>query len=198
MHGDAERARTLVARRDAVIAEVGFAMHAVGEWAAQVELLAGDPRSAEAHLRDGYARLQEIGERAFLATTAGLLARALHDQGRDEEALAFTGVCEETAAADDLAAQVAWRGSRARILAARGRAEEAVALAREAVALAERTDLVTDHGDALLDLTKALRALGRNVDAGDAARRAEALYRAKGNVVGSARARSVLAELVPA
>ena len=198
MHGDAERARTLVARRDAVIAEVGFAMHAVGEWAAQVELMAGDPQAAEAHLRDGYARLEEIGERAFLTTTAGLLARALHAQGRDEEALAFTGVCEETAAPDDVAAQIAWRGSRARILAARGRAEEAVALARDAVELAERTDLVTDHADALLDLTESLRALGRNVDAGGAARQAEALYRTKGNVVASRRARSVLEELVPA
>src|SRR6185503_6211604 len=131
-------------------------------------------------------------------TTAGLLARALYAQGRDEEALAFTGVCEETAAPDDVAAQIAWRGSRSRILATRGRAEEAVALARDAVALAERTDLVTDHADALLDLTESLRALGRNVDAGGAARQAEALYRTKGNVVASQRARTVLEELVPA
>jgi ATP/maltotriose-dependent transcriptional regulator MalT len=163
-----------------------------------VELLAGDPRAAEARLREGYMQLEAIGERAFLSTTAGLLARALHEQGRDEEALRFTITCEQTAASGDVAAQIAWRGSRARILAARGEAAEAVALAHEAVALAERTDLLSDHGDALLDLTEALRVHGRPVDAADAARRAESLYRTKGNTVTSERARTVLRDLLPA
>ena len=102
MHGDVERARAVVARRDAIVVQVGFTMHAVGEWAAQVELLAGDPRAATAYLREGYARLEEVGARAFLATTAGLLARALHAEGHDDEALTFSGVCEETAAPEDL------------------------------------------------------------------------------------------------
>jgi tetratricopeptide (TPR) repeat protein len=198
MQGDFEHARSLLVRSDAIIADVGFAMHSAGEWAAQVELLAGNPSVAEARLRAGYAQLDEIGERAFLATTAGLLARALHAQGRDDEALAFSGICQETAAPADLAAQMAWRGSRARILAARGHAAEAVDLAREAVALAERTDLLSDHGDALLDLTAALRALGRTGDARQSAGQAEVLYRTKGNVVAADRARSVLQELVPA
>jgi class 3 adenylate cyclase/tetratricopeptide (TPR) repeat protein len=198
MQGDFDGARALLARRDAIIADVGFAMHAVGEWAAQVELLAGDPQAAETRLREGYAQLEAIGDRAFLSTTAGLLARALHEQGRDEQALAFTVICEETAAPGDLAAQIAWRGSRARILAARGETGGAVTLAQEAVALAERTDLLSDHGDALLDLTEALRADGRPVDAANAARSAETLYRTKGNLVAADRARSVLHELVPA
>ena len=198
MHGDVERARAVVARRDAIVVQVGFTMHAVGEWAAQVELLAGDPRAATAYLREGYARLEEVGARAFLATTAGLLARALHAEGHDDEALTFSGVCEETAAPEDLAAQIAWRGGRARILAARGHAEEAVALAREAVALAERTDLVSDHGDALLDLAESLRALGRPAEATHAAGTAERLYRSKGNVIAADRARSVVHQLTPA
>ncbi len=197
MQGAFERARSLIARRAAVIAEVGFAMHSVGEWAAQVELLAGDPRAAEVHLRAGFERLDEIGERGFLATTAALLARALQDQGRDDEAFAFTEVCEQTASRDDLAAQIAWRGIRARILATRRQTAEAVALASEAVALAERTDLLSDHGDALLDLTQCLRAAGRSGDATETARAARALYHRKGNMVASDRAQAVLHELVP-
>jgi tetratricopeptide (TPR) repeat protein len=198
MHGDVDHARGLVARHDAVIEEVGFAMHSVGEWAAQVELLAGDACAAEAHLRDGYARLEEIGERGFLSTTAALLARALQAQGRDDDALEFTGVCEETAAPEDLAAQIAWRGVRARVLAARQQTAEAVTLANEAVALAKRTDLVSDHGDVLLDLTECLRAAGRSVDATEAALEARTLYESKGNTVGADRAQAVLDELVPA
>ena len=41
-----------------------------------VEMLAGRPEVAEARLRGGYERLEAMGERAVLATTAALLARA--------------------------------------------------------------------------------------------------------------------------
>ena len=39
-----------------------------------------------------------------------MLARAVREQGRDEEALALTRAAEAAAAADDVDAQVQWRG----------------------------------------------------------------------------------------
>ncbi len=62
-------------------------------------MLAGRPEVAEARLRGGYERLEEMGERAVLATTAALLARAIEAQGRDEEADHYCRVSRETAAA---------------------------------------------------------------------------------------------------
>jgi tetratricopeptide (TPR) repeat protein len=197
MTGEFARARALLRESDAILAEVGFSIHAVAEWAALVEMLADDPRAAEERLRAGYERLEEMGDRAFLATTAALLARTLHDQGRDREALAFAEICRQTAAPADLVAQIAWRGSSARILAVQGEADRARQLAGEAVALAEGTDLLCDHGDALIDLTEALRASGRSEEAARSARQALALYRQKGNVVAVGRVRSMLHGLAP-
>ena len=197
MTGEFGRARALVRESDAILAEVGFSIHAVAEWAALVELLGDQPRAAEERLRAGYERLEEMGDRAFLATTAALLARALHDQGRDPEALAFAEICEQTAAPADLVAQIAWRGSSARILAGQGETERAQQLAREAVALAETTDLLCDHGDALIDLTEALRAAGYLEAATETARQALALYERKGNLVAAGRGRSLLHDLEP-
>ncbi len=197
MTGEFGRARALVRESDAILAEVGFSIHAVAEWAALVETLGGEPRAAEERLRAGYERLEEMGDRAFLATTAALLARALHDQGRDREALAFAEICQQTAAPADLVAQIAWRGSSARILAAQGEVERAQQLAREAVALAETTDLLCDHGDALIDLTEALRTAGCLEAATETARQALALYERKGNLVAAGRGRSLLHGLAP-
>jgi tetratricopeptide (TPR) repeat protein len=197
MSGEFGRARALVRESDTILAEVGFSIHAVAEWAALVEMLGDEPRAAEERLRAGYERLEEMGDRAFLATTAALLARALHDQGRDREALAFAEICQQTAAPADLVAQIAWRGSSARILAAQGEAERAQQLAREAVALAETTDLLCDHGDALIDLTEALRAAGCLEAATETARQALALYERKGNLVAAGRGRSLLHGLAP-
>jgi tetratricopeptide (TPR) repeat protein len=70
-------------------------------------------------------------------------------------------------------------------------------LAREAVALAETTDLLCDHGDALIDLTEALRAAGCLEAATETARQALALYERKGNLVAAGRGRSLLHGLAP-
>ena len=104
---------------------------------------------------------------------AALLAQALLDQGRDEEALAFTGTARPTAADDDVQAQATWRAVRAMLLAGRGEASEAARLAREAVELARGTD---DP-----NLTALALVAAGSVD------EARALYEAKGNVAALAR-----------
>ena len=45
-----------------------------------------EPAAAEARLRSGYERLEEMGEKALLATTAAMLAQAVYAQGRHDEA----------------------------------------------------------------------------------------------------------------
>jgi tetratricopeptide (TPR) repeat protein len=197
MTGRFERAAELVQESDAIFDEVGFTLHATPEWSAFVAMLAGDAASAEGRLRAGYVRLEQMGERAFLSTTAALLARALLALGDEREALAFTETSERTAAPADLVTQIAWRGTRARILAARGQTAAAERLAREAVELAARTDLLCDHGDALLDLAAVLRAEDRPQDAAGAAHQALELYERKGNLVSADRARSLLHEIAP-
>ena len=71
----------------------------------RVELLAGDPASAERELRRDFDELSEMGERYFLSTAAGELARAVYAQGRYAEAEELTRVAEELSADDDVTSQ---------------------------------------------------------------------------------------------
>jgi DNA-binding SARP family transcriptional activator len=193
MAGDFEEARRLVQAGEDVLGELGGLHYwALAQLAAQVEMLADRPAAAEARLRGGYERLEEMGEKALLATTAAMLAEALYDQAQHDEAGDFCLVSEEAAAEEDLTAQVGWRAVRAKLHAAQGRLDEAEALAAEAVHLAERTDFLTDHAQALLDLGTVYHLGGKSEDANAAIRAALELHRQKGNHVSAERARSRL------
>ena len=98
MTGRFESAHELLAESDAILEELGYNPSAP-EWAAFIGLLAGDPAAAEGRLRAGYERLAAMGETQFLSTTAALLARVIYEQGRFEEAYAFTETSAEAAAA---------------------------------------------------------------------------------------------------
>jgi class 3 adenylate cyclase/tetratricopeptide (TPR) repeat protein len=183
-------ARELIAAADAIVADLGMSLHAAGAGdAAFVALLAGDTAGAEAALRVSYAHLEEMGERALLASTAALLGRTLCAQGRDDEALTFAETGLAAAAGDDLAAQIVCREVRAEVLARRGDLGGALALSGEAVALANRTDLLSERADALMVRADVLRVAGEPGTAGRTLRDALALYERKGNVVGARRAR---------
>ena len=199
MRGEFETARRLLDERDAILAELGRTMQsAVSHPQAFVALASGDPSAAEAVLRDGYERLAQMGEKALLADTAIMLARAVHEQGRRDEAWELTRVAEEDAAADDLAVQITWRTRRALLLAERGIPGEAKRLSAEAVRLAAGTDWLSDRGDALLSHAKVLTAAGEAEAARAALREAAALYDEKGNIIGIQRTKSLLAAKAPA
>jgi tetratricopeptide (TPR) repeat protein len=134
-----------------------------------------------------------MSDRGMLATTTALLAKAVYAQGRHAEAGQLCRVAADAAADDDIATQAIWRSVEANILAHAGRHDEAEALARAAVELMQPTDLLSDHADAMLDLAEVLRTSSRTDESARAVRTALSLYETKGNVVGAARARSLLA-----
>ena len=193
MRGDFDEARSLIAESNAILDELGGLYSvAVSHHEALVEMLAGRPDAAAERLRTACEVLEGMGERAILATTAAMLAQATYALGSLEEADSWCAASREAAAGDDLSAQIVWRGARAKILASRGRHEEAQELASEAVGLASGTDFVTYHADACLDLGEVLARAGRAEEAAAALRAGVDLYERKGNVVSAGRARSRL------
>ncbi len=191
MAGDVEHARELYAGSRAISQDLGARLHAAlaSIDAGPIELMAGDLAAAERELRRDYAALEEIGERAYLSTTAAWLAHVLFEAGRLDEAEAQSRVSESLATADDTETQVLWRCALGKVLAARGRGDEAEALVREAVDRIEATDQVDAQGLALTDLGRVLSlAPGRDADAMEAFERAIERFDRKGNVVSSARA----------
>jgi DNA-binding SARP family transcriptional activator len=198
LRGDFDQARRLIREGNEILDDLGRLQSAVSHHEALVEMLAGQPAAAEARLRAGYAKLEEMGEGTLLATTAAMLAQAIHAQDRHQEADSFCLVSERTVAAEDLPTQVMWRGVRAKILGRQGRAGEAEALAREAVRLSEPTDLLTMRADALVDLAEVLELRGSAAEADATARQGLALYEQKGDLVSAARIRLHLAAGTPA
>src|SRR5205823_5472818 len=103
---------------------------------------------------------------------------------------------EELGDRGDILTQMVWRSARAKIVAARGRADEGEALAREAVGISESTDFVSARADALVDLAQVLRDAGRTQEASEAANEGLALYERKGNSVAAGKIRADLAVLM--
>ena len=84
--GRVRRGSLAVYEANAILDDLGRMHSAVSHHEAMVEILAGDHAQAEERLQLGFARLDEIGEKALLATTAALLARVTYAQGRYGEA----------------------------------------------------------------------------------------------------------------
>jgi hypothetical protein len=157
-----------------------------------VEILAGDLAAAERELRRDFRSLRAMGETYLCSTVAGELARVLAAQGRDDDAWPFSEAAETLAADDDVASQALWRLGRARLLAGTDTAT-ACALAEEAVELLRGTDARVTQADALTDLAAVWVEAGREVDAAGALAEALALHAEKGNVVGAACTRALMA-----
>src|SRR4051812_25049641 len=188
MTGDFEQARKLLAEGNAILGELGRMESAVSHHEALVELLAGRPDAAEARLRVGYDELVRMGgDGALLGTTAAMLAQAVYDQDRIDDAAELCDLTARTAPKEDLVTQVVWRGVQGRVLARRERFDEGESLAREAVSLVEQTDLLTHHGDALLDLATVLRLAGQTAAAEAAFEAGCALHERKGNIAATQR-----------
>ncbi len=88
MLGRFEEARTILSELRAELADRGATIlftHATAQ-ACELELLAGDPAAAVELGEEGCRLLEQAGERAWLSTTLGVLARALYALDRLDEA----------------------------------------------------------------------------------------------------------------
>jgi len=198
MNGRFEEGRALAARSSAMLDDLGRqldALAASAEDSYYLEMLAGDPAAAERELRRSFEALQQMGETAHLASVAVWLADAIYEQGRYDEAEEFTLISEDVASRSDLAAQLEWRRVRAKVLARRGRFQEAEAMAREALQLAQRTDYVTLHTNARWDLAEILHLAGRPAEAIPYLEEALRFQEQKGDTVSAARTRARIQEL---
>jgi class 3 adenylate cyclase/tetratricopeptide (TPR) repeat protein len=197
--GDHTEARRLAARSRAHHEELGQTTRAAGltMTSGWTELRAGDAPAAEAELRPAHETLEAIGEKGARCGVAAVLAEALYQQDRLDEAEQFTRASEDVAASDDVIAQVWWRGVRAKVFGRRGDGSSALRLAREAVELSEPSDYLIMKAQAHEALGETLRLLGNLEEARRAFERAVELYDAKGDVVDSARLLEQLQALRP-
>ena len=162
MRGNFDRARVLYRRSRASLEEFGYLLLAAltSLDSSVIELLAGDLAAAESELRTDYRRLEEMGERNYISTTAGLLADVLYRQGRYDESAEFAGVCEHLASPDDVASQFHWRCVRGKLKARQGAIDEAESLLSAATALIETSDQLDLQGNGLLDFAEVRELAG--------------------------------------
>ena len=185
MRAEFDGARQLSREAQALLADLGPTVVGASTSleAAWVERLAGDLPAAERELRRDYEALTELGERYFLSTVAGELARILYAQGRPDEADRVSCQAQELADADDIASQTLWRSVQAKVLALKGNCDAALILLGEAVELLKPTDAVLVQAETLVDLGEVLRRAGRGQEADEAIEDAIALFEVKGNLV---------------
>src|SRR6185295_881330 len=125
------------------------------------ELALGDAKAAETTLRDAYEVLETLGEKAFLSTTAAMLAEVLYQQERFDEAARFQRIGEESASSDDFLTHIWTKGVRAKLLAREGHSDEACRVARQGVIIAEATDSPDLQARSLVAEAYVLRLVGR-------------------------------------
>jgi class 3 adenylate cyclase/tetratricopeptide (TPR) repeat protein len=199
MLGQFDEARTLSEEARAIYEELGLRYIRAGVHsfaAGSIELLAGDPAGAVREMRSGYDELERMGERGTRSTLAAFLAQALVERSDYADAIHFSEISEQTAAAADIVPQAVWRNARAAALAQTGDPTGALPLAEEAVSLANGTDFLDLQGNTLLGLAHVLRLAGDAEGAYAAAERARQAFERKGNVVSEAKAAAALAASV--
>jgi class 3 adenylate cyclase/tetratricopeptide (TPR) repeat protein len=162
--------------------------------------LADDPPAAETALRRAIAALTEMGDRAFAALVSAELVATVPVELPDLVDLVVRS--EEDGADDDLEAQVWSCLAKARLAAAQGDHDGAVAAARDATEVATTSDGPVLQADAFLGLAQHAATAARtggstehHRTAQTAIREAAARYTAKDHRVGLARTERLLAAL---
>ena len=197
MTGRFDEARTSFDEADAIYDELGVPMMRVttNQVVAETLRLEGRLDDAERVLREMYEAYSSIGETGFNSTVCAVLANVLNDQGRFDEAETFAQRSRELSAPDDFASQSEWRTAQARVLAHRGRFDDALRLVDEALAIADDTDYLDWQGQGYDVKGLVLHAAGRGDEARAAYEQALARFERKGNLVAATHVRDRIAEL---
>jgi class 3 adenylate cyclase/tetratricopeptide (TPR) repeat protein len=183
MHGELERARELMTSAKQTLSDLGLrvSLMEATESGALVEMLAGDPAAAEAGAAAAHDIAVEMGDTQHVQDIASLRAQIAYAMKRYDEAERLSEIAER-AAGNEATEKADWGPVRAKVLARRGRVEEAIALARESAAIASTKDDVLAEGHALLDLADIMRMAGRTSEATECLRRAAEVFDRKGIV----------------
>jgi tetratricopeptide (TPR) repeat protein len=200
MQGEFAEARELIAEAGRLRDELGanVIIPVTSLHSSRVETLAGDPQAAEHDLRIDFEKLSSIGDKYGLPVVGVLLARAVCQQGRYEEAAELNETVEQLADDADVETQAIRRCVSAQLLVAGGGdGEEAERLTREAVSLVDSSESPDLHGDCLVVLAEVLKSAGRRNEARLALREACDLYRLKGDVVSVEHALALEGEALP-
>jgi tetratricopeptide (TPR) repeat protein len=191
--GRMEEARTLHARAVETFRGAGLFVTAAG-WsmsAAWIERRAGDGEAEERLLREGCEALSALSDRYYLPTVAIYLADAVANRSADAdpEVDVLCAVARERTISGDLVNFVGLDWTEARMLARRGRFDEAVALARRGLESADTTDLFDLRSKARLALAEVLSRAGEREEVERLAEEVLSLHELKGDVTGRAWAR---------
>jgi len=192
--GEFDEARRLCDRTRVELRDLGWHYDAalVSIHLGPIELLAGHSETAEKELRADFDALTEMGDQNYLATTAYLLAEAVRQQGRTDEALELANLSADMADEDDLTSQAGWRGVVARVRCATGDLATALGLATEVLGLLSPTDDLVARSEAHLDLAEVHNLLGDIDIAVEHATAARSLAESKGSVPGMTSAQEML------
>jgi class 3 adenylate cyclase len=196
--GRFEESRQLVAQAKSLLGEPALTVWLAGpvaQFAGWIELLAGDPAAAERELRFGHDTLHRIGELGWLSTVDAILAEAVYQQHRDDEADVLTQESERSAGAEDVYSQAAWRSARAKVLARRGERRAAMRLAAEATDIASASDFLHLRWHTLMSRAEVLWMAGESDERAFALAEAVRVAEQKGNVVAAGQASRLLETL---
>jgi tetratricopeptide (TPR) repeat protein len=197
IQGRFDEARALLARARSILEELGRPLEAatLAFWSGPLEQLAGDFLAAEREVAAACDALEARGEKGWLSTMAGHLGDVLYDQGRIDDAAAAAARSRNAATEDDRNAQAIWRFVEAKVLARRGRFDEAEVLAREAIAIIDRSDELNNQAIFRMGLVEVLRRSERTDEAIEVLEQALVRYEQKGNLVMTDATRSLLDEM---
>src|SRR5439155_2726554 len=139
MKGHTDEATELGGRSKALLEELNVPVRLghIRSLLADAELRAGRSEQAERELRQAYAELARVGDRAGSITVALELADVLLDRSQDAGAAEWLAKSQDVLERSDVMTRVLGEGVRARLLARAGAASEADVLAKHAVELAE-------------------------------------------------------------
>jgi class 3 adenylate cyclase/tetratricopeptide (TPR) repeat protein len=197
MEGRAEESRAEAERGERILLEVGVPtlLASTSQARGESERFLGRPDLAEEYFRQGVERWDALGETGFNSTITALLAIALCDLGRFDEAETFASRSRELASEDDFASQAAWRMAQARVLSHREDHEAALRLADGAIAINGKTDYLTWQAESDEVRGIVLAAAGQAEEALASFRSATERYERKGVVPSVARVRDRIAGL---
>jgi len=193
--GGMAEGRQALAAFDAAVRDLGFNVVAAAASMvrAQLEMMAGRLVDAERILEAGIAELEELGERSYLSSAVGLLARIRAEQGDLDEAESLARRALAMGSRHDLSTRAWSLQALARVHEGRGEREAALRAANDASEI--DWDLALQQADSYLECAGIHRRAGLLEDARVSARRALELYERKGATALAERVRALLGEL---